>query len=111
MSCSRKISLSDKKLTEVYGVTKTDAKFTCYCHHFTEDGKHCVQNGLDSSQAKQCNGVMYASASSAVGNFLGMSSLSVKCGDQRGTHRVCQQNNCPYVAEGKPCPYSAKTDA
>ena len=84
------LKLDDKKLTEIYGVTKTNAEFTCYCHHFTEDGKHCVTNGLGPESAKQCKGVMYASTGSAVGNFFGMSALTVQCGAQRGTHRVWQ---------------------
>eukprot|EP01059_Diplonema_ambulator_P032848 TRINITY_DN6635_c0_g1_i3.p1 TRINITY_DN6635_c0_g1~~TRINITY_DN6635_c0_g1_i3.p1 ORF type:complete len:115 (+),score=27.30 TRINITY_DN6635_c0_g1_i3:68-412(+) len=104
--CDRKLKLDDKKLTTVYGVSKTDAKFTCYCHHFSEDGRHCVQNGLGPDQAKQCNGVLYANASSAVGNFFGVSSLSLQCGKQRGTHKPCKDDNCPYVAAKQKCPYS-----
>eukprot|EP00754_Rhynchopus_humris_P043524 Rhum_TRINITY_DN3333_c0_g1::Rhum_TRINITY_DN3333_c0_g1_i1::g.10406::m.10406 len=109
--CGRTLKLADKKLTEVYGVSKTDAKFTCYCHHFTEDGRHCVQNGLGSDQAKQCNGVMYAGTSSAIGNFFGVSSLSLTCGAQRGTHKKCRAENCPYIKAGEKCPYSIAADA
>ncbi|KAJ9459282.1 hypothetical protein DIPPA_29898 [Diplonema papillatum] len=109
--CGRQVTLNDKKLTDVYGVSKTDAKFTCYCHHFTPEGKHVVSNNLTIDDAKKCNGVMYANKSACIGNFFGVSSLSLTCKAQRGTHKMCRDTMCPYVAAGQKCPYSIAADA
>ena len=85
----KQIKLGDKKLSEVYGVSKTDSKFTCYCHHFTAEGEHCVTKKIGSDQSKKCDGVFYAKVGAAIGNFFGVSSLSLACGKKKGGHRVC----------------------
>eukprot|EP01060_Flectonema_neradi_P017030 TRINITY_DN2368_c0_g1_i2.p1 TRINITY_DN2368_c0_g1~~TRINITY_DN2368_c0_g1_i2.p1 ORF type:complete len:109 (+),score=14.45 TRINITY_DN2368_c0_g1_i2:80-406(+) len=106
MSCERTVKLGDKKLTDVYGVSKTDSKYTCYCHHFDKNGQHCVTKKISSDDAKQCDGVFYAKVSGAIGNFFGVSSLSLSCGKKKTGHRPCNASNCPYIAEGKGCPYT-----
>eukprot|EP00457_Paulinella_chromatophora_P017850 gb/GEZN01019004.1/.p1 GENE.gb/GEZN01019004.1/~~gb/GEZN01019004.1/.p1 ORF type:complete len:109 (+),score=3.65 gb/GEZN01019004.1/:32-358(+) len=62
-----------------------------WCHHFTAGGKHCVLNNLPSSEANKCNGVMY-----------GQSGL---CGGQRESNDKCTKDKCPFLKEGKSCPY------
>merc|ERR1711907_255089 len=48
---------------------------TQYCHHFNEAGEHLVLNGLPSSDARHCCGVIYFS--------VGFSGKCLKCGEQR----------------------------
>lgn len=71
---------------------------TCYCHHFTEDLRHCVSFGLGPEHAHKCKGVLYGSLMSMGG--------SLYCAEGRGGHSPCNAQKCPYVAAGRPCPYS-----
>eukprot|EP00656_Telonema_subtile_P023972 TRINITY_DN2568_c0_g1_i1.p1 TRINITY_DN2568_c0_g1~~TRINITY_DN2568_c0_g1_i1.p1 ORF type:complete len:166 (+),score=43.56 TRINITY_DN2568_c0_g1_i1:87-584(+) len=77
---------------------------TMYCHHLAEDGRHCVLHGIPSSEARHCCGVIYVK--------MGFSKKMV-CEEQRrpkkegkdAGHDKCHAGNCPFVAEGRECPY------
>lgn len=74
---------------------------TCYCHHFTEDMKHCVAIGVGPESSRKCKGVMWGSA---------WSPTSLTCGEPRKNmsgHSPCNADRCPYIAANKVCPYSA----
>merc|ERR1712216_353872 len=79
---------------------------TQYCHHFNAAGQHLVLNGLPSSEARHCCGVIYFS--------VGFSGKSLTCGEQRrpkkdgesAGHDACTPERCPFLAEGKECPYT-----
>ena len=72
---------------------------TMYCHHLDRFGRHVVLNGLPSSAASRCGGVIYAS--------LGLFGTSLGCGPRRaeGGHDPCTPERCPFLHEGKPCPF------
>eukprot|EP00755_Sulcionema_specki_P025558 Sspe_Gene.83598::Locus_54833_Transcript_1_1_Confidence_1.000_Length_999::g.83598::m.83598 len=108
-SCGASITLSDKEMAKLYGVTKTSAKYTCYCHHFTPDGVHCVLRGHPSSAARKCRGVLYAKKSAAAMNFFGVGSLVLECKPRSDGHRRCRATMCPYMAEGE-CPHTVPSD-
>merc|ERR1712130_1046062 len=83
------------------------------CHHFTWDGKHCVSTGFGSEHANRCAGrLCSAPACQVVTGYRGLcggcakprdlDSEDVFCGPPGG---VCSSDSCPFLAEGKPCPY------
>merc|ERR1711865_274617 len=80
---------------------------TMYCHHLDAEGKHCVLNGIPSSQARHCCGVIYVK--------IGFSGKKMYCSYQRrpknvtadAGHDACDADKCPFIAEGKECPYMA----
>ena len=106
LTCGCTMVLQDKTLAKLYGVTKTSAKYTCYCHHFALDGRHCVLSNLPATHARRCHGVMFADKSAAVFNLFGVGNLSFHCGKQHGGHTECTAANCPFESEGIHCPYS-----
>merc|ERR550532_1104069 len=76
---------------------------TCWCHHFTEDGRHCVTVGAGPEEAKQCHGVMWGSI---------WTPTTLTCGPPRGgkdkkKHTVCNEDRCPFVKAGYVCPYTS----
>lgn len=70
---------------------------TMYCHHLDRSGRHVVLNGLPSSEACRCGGVIYAS--------FGLFGTSLACGPQRGGHDPCTPERCPFLHEGEACPF------
>lgn len=87
---------------KVYNVSLFDAD-TMYCHHLNSEGKHCVLNNIDSSNANKCNGIMYVSYS--------LQGKHLICGNPRGfpyinyKHNPCNENNCPFIKKSGKCPY------
>merc|ERR1712167_537225 len=101
--CERSVSKYDKALPESAvkalksGIYGSVFKFkTCFCHHFTEEGEHCVTANLPAEAAKKCKGVMFGSV---------WSPTKLTCGKAQKGHTVCTADRCPYVRDGKPCPY------
>eukprot|EP01061_Rhynchopus_euleeides_P027843 TRINITY_DN45261_c0_g1_i1.p1 TRINITY_DN45261_c0_g1~~TRINITY_DN45261_c0_g1_i1.p1 ORF type:complete len:110 (+),score=26.87 TRINITY_DN45261_c0_g1_i1:133-462(+) len=105
-TCEFKVSVSDKRIAELYGVSGFSAKHTCFCHHFSPEGDHCVLNGIPSKGTRQCKGIMYAKASSSVLSVMGVGSVELQCKSRPG-NRTCLETHCPYVAEGGVCPFEA----
>lgn len=108
--CGRVCNKGDPNLPEsgqkafndgVYGVidfwSLTFNVHTAMCHHFTKDSKHCVTAGLGPEHANKCKGVLYGSK---------LSPSSLYCAEATGGHSPCNARKCPWVAAGKPCPYS-----
>eukprot|EP01064_Diplonema_japonicum_P029577 TRINITY_DN4826_c0_g1_i1.p1 TRINITY_DN4826_c0_g1~~TRINITY_DN4826_c0_g1_i1.p1 ORF type:complete len:271 (+),score=30.57 TRINITY_DN4826_c0_g1_i1:48-860(+) len=106
LSCGFSVEIDSKRLAGLYGVSKTNAEFTCYCHHFTQDGAHCTVTQTDSKASRACPGVLYARKSSAAFNFLGISNLILECRPKKDGHTRCTDKHCPYLAEGVACPYT-----
>jgi len=89
---------------EVYNAGVLDSD-TMYCHHLNSAGQHIVLNGLPSSDARHCCGVIYTN--------MGWSGKTYSCkeqtrpkGDGEATgHDACTVTRCPFLAEGRGCPY------
>ncbi|KAJ9459219.1 hypothetical protein DIPPA_31790 [Diplonema papillatum] len=109
-SCSFSVSLTSKEVARLYGVTKTAAKFTCYCHHFTPDKRHCALDGVPPNQANQCRGVLFANKGAAALSFFGVSALTLECKPRGSGHRKCRKKLCPFIAAGASCPHSVEHD-
>ena len=105
-SCGFCLQINDKNIAELYGVSKFTSKYTCYCHHFDKEGKHCVLEGVSSLEARRCEGIMFAGKSSAALNVFGVGSLSLQCKPRASSHTACTHGLCPFVTEGIKCPYS-----
>ena len=103
---------SRKHQSNIYGVSKTGSKFTCYCHHFTPDGRHCVEQGLGPEEARVCRGVMFGDIKAAAWALIGMGNIKLVCRKQNvpPTHTMCRATQCPFVAAGQLCPYSVDRD-
>lgn len=92
----------------VFGVTVYIRLSVC-AQHITagiQEGNHCVLNGIPSENARHCCGVIYVK--------IGFSGKSLYCSYQRRAkklsapdagHDKCNAATCPFVAEGKDCPY------
>jgi len=112
IKCGQKFSKSSpnidpasKKVFEdgIYGTIFSP--ITCYCHHFTEDMRHCVANGLGPDAAQLCRGVMYGHV---------LSPTTLECKEPRkdmSGHKPCNEKTCPWVKAKMICPFSAPTPA
>lgn len=85
----------DKREKKVYNVRGFSAD-TCYCHHYSRSGLHLVLNGLRSTEAHTCNGVMYYQ----------MFAKGLKCKKPNRSNTPCSASKCAFIREGKVCPYS-----
>jgi len=110
LKCGQKFQKSSDKVDKVSKQVFADGLYgsivspiTCYCHHFTEDQKHCVANGLGPDAAQLCRGVMY-------GNIF--SPTTLECKEPRKNmagHKPCNAKTCPWIKAEMVCPFSAPT--
>lgn len=98
-------------------------QFVGMCHHFTWDGKHCVAAGLGSEHANRCAGHLHiggtvpnAELCKVIGTQTATCAkmdnglMEVVCvTPSRKTRLVlaCSESTCPFLAEGKSCPFSS----
>merc|ERR1712205_36382 len=95
----------DEKEKELYNAGTMSAD-TFYCHHLNEAGQHIVLNGGSSADARHCCGVIYFS--------IGWGGKKLQCAEQRrpktdgasAGHDPCTAGRCPFLHEGKECPYT-----
>ena len=98
MSCnnirSHNSILNEEK--KLYNATIFSAD-TLYCHHLDKNGNHIVLHNLPTSSANNCKGVIYVR--------LGLAGRIFQCGKQRGGHDICTKERCPFIRDGKTCPF------
>lgn len=87
------------------------------CHHYTWDGQHCVTSGLGSEHANRCAGqlsVVGAAVDTQICRTVGMPACSkvgsadsqeAVCGAPAVVRGVCTPEVCPFLAEGRKCPF------
>ena len=97
---ARKRDECDERERETYncGVLSGD---TMWCHHLDEaTGKHVVLHDLPTIGRKKCGGVIYFS--------VGFKGKAFTCGKMRPKgkgHDRCTAARCPYMRDGKECPF------
>ena len=99
-SFNRPSDTVDEREKSLYSVKITGAD-TLHCHHLNLDGKHCVLNGIPSESARKCQGILYVS--------FGWNGGELICNKEKelfpSYHTPCSKEKCPFLYEGKSCPY------
>ncbi len=90
-----------EKEKKIYNTTMLSAD-TQYCHHLNSKGEHIVLNNLPLEEANKCPGIMYFKVD---WNGKYFKCDKKRAGNNHG-HDPCTKERCPYLRDGKICPYN-----